>query len=178
MVSVKWRGIVFRRALEGEIVIMKQKINFRLYLIGLLAIVLTAVSFAVPATNASAADQKTKVTAPTAASAVYDGTEKTGTVAESELYRFSPVKGTNAGTYYINVELLDKENYCWSDGSTADIKVAFVIEKAVFDVSTLVYEDLTVKYDGENHLIKVGNLPSNAHMLYQTIKHEPGVYDS
>ncbi len=59
---------------------------------------------------------------------IYDGTEKTYTLAESDYYTIYDNKQTAADTYTVKVSL--NENFVWSDGTTADKIYSFTIEKA------------------------------------------------
>ncbi len=61
---------------------------------------------------------------------VYNKTEQTYTVAESELYTVSGNKRTNAGSQDVIVSLNDKDNYAWEDGTTDDVIFTFTIAKA------------------------------------------------
>ena len=80
-----------------------------------------------------------KVAKPVADTTVftYDGTEKTYTVAANDAYTVSGNKQTNAGTHTVTVTLNDKDNYEWSDNTTADVEFTFTINKAVYDLSLI-----------------------------------------
>lgn len=67
---------------------------------------------------------------------VYNGSEQTYDVPGSALYRITGNKLTNAGSSVVIIALNDKDNYCWSDGTTSDIKYDFVIDK--LDISSAV----------------------------------------
>ena len=74
---------------------------------------------------------KKVVETPQIDSVVYNNTEQTAVVEESELYIvYSEGKGTNAGRYDVVLELTDGDNYCWSkDNNDKQITIPFVIEK-------------------------------------------------
>ncbi|MCD7728288.1 MAG: Ig-like domain-containing protein [Clostridia bacterium] len=74
---------------------------------------------------------------------VYSGSVLTYIIADNDNYTVSGGSQRNADTYYVTVSLLNKNNYCWSDGSTEDLVFEFVIEKAQ---ANLVVENLTVEY--------------------------------
>ncbi len=61
---------------------------------------------------------------------VYNETEQTYAVAESEYYTIRGNKRTDAGSQEVTVTLKDKENYEWADGTTEDVTFDFVITKA------------------------------------------------
>lgn len=63
---------------------------------------------------------------------VYDGSEKTYYIPESEYYAVSGNKQTNAGVYTVKVELKDKTNYSWK-GSAGNLYYEFAIAKAKVD---------------------------------------------
>lgn len=111
-------------------------------------------------------------------SLVYDGTAKTVTVEKSKYYVADSVTCVNAGVYTVTVALLDKNQYCWDDMTTDDLELEFEIKQAVFDESTLVYSDQTYVWDGKEHYINVDGLPSSASVVFNTVKSDPGVYDS
>ena len=111
-------------------------------------------------------------------SLVYDGTEKTVSLPASQYYTSESITCINAGTYVLRVSLKDRHNYCWDDMTTDDLLLEFTVEKAVFDESTLIYEDETYVFDGKEHFIDVVGLPRSAKVIFNTVKSEPGVYDS
>ena len=62
---------------------------------------------------------------------VYDGTEKSVTVAANEAYTVSgTTKATNAGTYTVTVTLKDTEANVWADGTTDPVELTWTIAKA------------------------------------------------
>ncbi len=78
----------------------------------------------------------------------YDGGVKASTLAASDYYSFENVSGTNAGTYTVTLKL--NENYKWSDGTTADKTLSFVIAQATWTGET-VY-DYTTELEWSNGL--------------------------
>lgn len=84
-----------------------------------------------------------KITAPTAdtTSFTYDGNPKTYDLALGDGMGFATDSAdrtqTDAGTYTIKVELTDKVNTTWSDGSTADKEYTFTIKKAELELPEL-----------------------------------------
>lgn len=63
---------------------------------------------------------------------VYNGSEQTYAIAESELYTVEGNVQKDAGTYTVTVSLNDKDNYVWSDDTTDDRSYTFAISpKAV-----------------------------------------------
>ncbi len=61
---------------------------------------------------------------------VYDGNERTYTVASSECYTISGNTRTDAGTQTVTVALKDKEESTWADGTTDDVTFTFTIAQA------------------------------------------------
>lgn len=80
---------------------------------------------------------------------VYNGGDQTYVIDGSALYKVTGNTMKNAGNTVVTVTLSDKDNYCWSDGTTADLKYDFIIER--LDISnavitlgkSLVYSGLT-----------------------------------
>jgi hypothetical protein len=66
----------------------------------------------------------------------------------NSLYTISNTTFTDAGTYPITVALNDKTNYKWEDGTTTDLTFSFVINKATYNMSIVVFADKTVTYNG------------------------------
>ncbi len=77
--------------------------------------------------------EKLKITPPVKCDEkyVYNGQPQTYGLWENELYTISGNTQTNAGTYYVVVSIVDKDSYCWEDGSVVDKIFDFKIEKAV-----------------------------------------------
>lgn len=79
---------------------------------------------------------------------------------------------TSVGTYTAVFEVKATNDYT---GLQAD--VAFRIDKADYDMSNVVFEDLTVKYNGEAQYIRVTGLPIGVSVEYDNNgKTEAGVY--
>jgi len=72
---------------------------------------------------------KAKIAKPTATPLTYTGNEQSG-IAENVVYNITGNSGTNVGSYTATVTLNDKNNYEWSDGTTADLSLPWSIAKA------------------------------------------------
>lgn len=69
----------------------------------------------------------------------------------------------NAGTYTITAHFTgDSVNY----NSIPDKTAALTINKATYDMSNVIFEDLTVEYDGQTHSIMATNLPTGVTATY------------
>ncbi|MDY4655203.1 MAG: MmcQ/YjbR family DNA-binding protein [Eubacteriales bacterium] len=115
-----------------------------------------------------------KVAKPVADTTVftYDGTEKTYTVAANDAYTVSGNKQTNAGTHMVTVTLNDKVNYEWADNTTADVEFTFTINKAVYDMSGITFENGTAEYDGQAHSLTIsGTLPTGLDGITVTVSY-------
>ena len=97
---------------------------------------------------------------------VYTGSALTYTVAANSLYTVSGNVETFAGSYTVAIALKDKANYEWTDGTTTDLAYEFVIAKATYDMSGVVFADTTVTYDGASHSILATNLPNGVTASY------------
>lgn len=127
---------------------------------------------------AASADNRIQVEKPTLdVELVYNGESQTVSLPDSEYYSSRAVSHVNAGTYYISVSLKDKNKYVWEDGTTNDLRLEFQIKPATFDQSQLVYSDETFVYDSKDHLIDIKGLPKTAHVVFNTHKSEPGIYN-
>jgi len=74
---------------------------------------------------------KVKVTIPTAAAnIVYDGSDKSAGIATNDNYTITGDKAKNAGQHTATVELKDKVNYEWSNGTFANLSIIWTIAKA------------------------------------------------
>ena len=62
----------------------------------------------------------------------YNGSEQSPTISDYDhnLVMITGITGTNAGTYTATISLIDKENYTWTDGTTEDKTVEWIIKKA------------------------------------------------
>ena len=112
---------------------------------------------------------KANVVKPTADSTVftYNGQEQTYALATSDLYTISSTKATNAGSYTITVALKDKTNYQWNDQTATDLTYSFVIGKATYDMSAVVFENKNVTYNGSAFSLEVTNLPNGVTVSYE-----------
>ncbi|MBO5867083.1 MAG: hypothetical protein J6Q55_03430, partial [Clostridia bacterium] len=66
----------------------------------------------------------------------------------------------------VTVALKDKANYEWTDSSTTDLTFNFVIAKATYDMSGVVFANKTVTYNVESHSILATNLPNGVTVAY------------
>ena len=108
---------------------------------------------------------------------IYNGQAQTYTLATSDLYTISNTVETNAGSYEVKVALKDKNNYQWADGSTEDLTYSFVIAKATYDMSGVVFANKTVVYNGNAQSIIAENLPQGVEVAYENNgKTNAGVY--
>ena len=70
----------------------------------------------------------------------------------------------NAGTYTVTAKFSgDATNYYLIENKTATL----TIDKATYDMSGVVFDDLTVKYDGGQHSITATNLPEGVSVTYE-----------
>lgn len=86
---------------------------------------------------------KAVVDLPEIASKAYNGETQTATVAESDLYTVTTNDGgINAGNYYVEIELNDKDNYAWVSDEDGDgvIEAEWSIVKATPTVNPVVPE--------------------------------------
>lgn len=72
---------------------------------------------------------------------VYNGFEQTYNLATSDYYTITNNKRTNAGTQVVKVELKDKLNTEWIDGTTDDLTYEFIINKAHNSITNLTLEN-------------------------------------
>ncbi len=124
---------------------------------------------------------KIEVNKPTADTTVftYDGTAKTYTIATDDLYTVSDnLTQTNAGEYAVIVSLKDQENYKWANGNSENLTYDFNIAKATYNMSSITFENKTVKYNGEAQSIEIaGSLPNGVSVEYTNNgQTEAGVY--
>ena len=112
---------------------------------------------------------KQKVELPTSNTGlVYTGATLTG-VETSNLYNVENGSFINVGTYIAEVELKDTTNYEWAE--EFDGKVAWTITKATYDMSGIKFENVTVTYDGSEHVIEItGTLPEGVTVAYTNNK--------
>ena len=97
---------------------------------------------------------------------VYDGEEKEG-VLEDFGFTLEGNLATNAGTYTATATL--KKGFIWDDETSDPKPIEWNIEKAVYDMSGVVFKGATVTYDGEVHslAVKDGTLPEGVTVEYE-----------
>lgn len=109
---------------------------------------------------------KIELPSPDLTSFVYDGTEKTYKIDDSEYYKVTGNKHTNAGKYDVVVSITDKVNIQWEDGSNRDILYEFEIDKATHNISGVTFNDRTVVENNEVHTLLVNGLPDGITAMY------------
>ena len=89
---------------------------------------------------------------------IYDGTEQTGVVA-SVGFTLTDNIATNAGNYQATAKLED--GYVWKGGGAADLTIDWVIAKATYDMSGVVFTNVTFVCDGavKSNLVDEATLP-------------------
>ena len=111
---------------------------------------------------------KAKVELPEATSFIYDGTVKVA-IAAHDLYTVEGATATVVGSYEATVTLNDTANYEWAEEFNG--KVAWTITKATYDMSGIKFENVTVTYDGSEHVIEItGTLPEGVTVSYTNNK--------
>ena len=125
-----------------------------------------------PTLTATLSITKAKVAKPTADETkfVYNGLAQTYTLASNDL--FYTISGdsltqTNAGTYTITASLINPDYCQWDDGSEGDLTYTFVISKATYDMSGVVFTGKTVTYNGQVHALEATNLPAGVTVSYE-----------
>ena len=80
----------------------------------------------------------------------------------------------NAGTYFVKGYVTESQNYKYVESVTS-----FEIKKATHNISDYKFSDLTVKYDGNSHNLKVtGSIHETITIEYENNNQtEPGVYE-
>ncbi len=107
----------------------------------------------------------------------YNGAAQTYTVAANAFYTVSGNTATLAGTHTVGVALNDKDNYQWADGTSTDLSYSFVIAKATYNMSGVVFADKTVTHNGSAFSIEATNLPTGVSVTYENnSKTDAGVY--
>ncbi|MBR5662992.1 MAG: MBL fold metallo-hydrolase [Bacilli bacterium] len=86
--------------------------------------------------------------------AIYNGSEQTLTVSDSDAYEFINNKGTDAGSYDVTIRL--KGDYKWSDTTTTDKTVSCSIKKA--DLAEPTITGYSGTYDGNPHTITASSV--------------------
>ena len=97
---------------------------------------------------------KKTITKPTGdtTSFIYNGSEQTYNIPESNDYTVTGNKQTNAGIHTVTVSLNDKNNTVWSDNTSEDISFDFVIskkniEKPTSDTTSFIYNGSEQTYN-------------------------------
>ena len=101
----------------------------------------------------------TEIDPPTAVTGlIYNGNEQTGVVV-SVGFTLTGNVGTNAGPY--TAVATPAEGYCWTGGSTAVTNVEWSIAKATYDMSGVVFTNVTYICDGtaKSNLVDETTLP-------------------
>ena len=103
----------------------------------------------------------TEIDPPTAVTGlIYNGNEQTGVVANVG-FTLTDNVGTNAGPY--TAVATPAEGYCWTGGSTAATNVEWSIAKATYDMSGVVFTNVTYICDGtaKSNLVDEATLPAS-----------------
>ncbi len=66
---------------------------------------------------------------------IYNGTQQTYAVAANAAYAVTGNTRTDAGSQTVTVSLVDKDKYCWADGTNQDLTFTFTIGKATPETS-------------------------------------------
>ncbi|MBO7344984.1 MAG: hypothetical protein J6U92_03490, partial [Clostridia bacterium] len=122
---------------------------------------------------------KISVEKPTADSTVftYNGKEQTYSLETSDLYDILDNTATTPDNYTVKVALKDKNNYQWENGNSDDLEYPFVINKATYDMSGVVFADKTVTYNGSAFSLEATNLPNGVTATYENNgKINAGIY--
>lgn len=109
---------------------------------------------------------------------VYDGTQKTLTVSDTDAYEFINNTATNAGEHEVTIRL--KNDYKWSDTTSSDKVVSCRINKADLVVPTIT--GYSGDYDGNPHYITAENVEGGT-VKYSLdnntwVSESPGVTDA
>ena len=90
---------------------------------------------------------------------IYNGNEQTG-VVEADGYTVTDNKATAAGDYTATVTL--KDGYVWTGGSSDPLQIGWSIAKATYDMSGVVFTNVTYVCDGtaKNNFVDETTLPS------------------
>ena len=105
----------------------------------------------------------------------YNGEEQIG-VEPGMGYAIAGNVATNAGAYVATATL--KAGFAWDDGSTGATNVNWSIAKATYDMSGVSFDDKTVVYSGQDHVLEIsGKLPEGVSVSYENNGHSvAGVY--
>lgn len=98
---------------------------------------------------------------------IYNGKEQTYNIVGKDLCSVKGNKQTNAGNYTVEISLQDNANYQWTDKTTDNLFYGFCIQKAVYDISGVIFESKTVTYDSKIHSIYATNLPKGVTVSYE-----------
>ena len=111
----------------------------------------------------------------------YDGKEHEvvldGTLPAGVTVSYTSNKGTNAGTYNaVATFAYDTVNY----NAIADMTAKLTINKATHNMSGISFNDVTVTYDGKEHVVEItGTLPNGVTVAYENNKAtNAGVYNA
>ncbi|MBQ8424726.1 MAG: hypothetical protein IJX17_01740, partial [Clostridia bacterium] len=88
----------------------------------------------------------------------YTGEEQTATltnIGDGNLYTITGNKQTNAGSYKVKVTFKDNKNYTWSDETSSELTLDFIIESLDINYITSKLETISYVYSGEENLPKV-----------------------
>ncbi len=109
--------------------------------------------------NFTIAKASVKVPAADKTTYYYDGTQKVYDIEESDLYVVKGNKQTMPGKYEVSVELSDKSNYLWSDGTSDALTYNFVIryresEKQSIEIPDVLVRTFTYNGDAQSLAVK------------------------
>ncbi|MBQ8371354.1 MAG: leucine-rich repeat domain-containing protein [Clostridia bacterium] len=98
----------------------------------------------------------------------YDGTVKSisidGTLPEGVSVEYSPADITEVGEYAVTASFIS-ENELYSN--IPDMTATLKVTKGTYDMSGVVFEDISIPYDGKYHTVKVsGDLPEGISVFY------------
>lgn len=81
----------------------------------------------------------------------YDGNKKTYTIEPNSAYVVSGNVQTNAGTYVVEIALIDPSNWQWSNGTSDNLHYTFVIQKQEVTSPIVNYKE----YNGQTQVADV-----------------------
>lgn len=102
----------------------------------------------------------------------YNGEDQTYNISSSDAYTVSGNVQKNAGTYTVTVSLNDKNNTCWSDGSSEDLTFAFVIAKV--KVAKPAADTTSFTYTGEDQTYNIAS--SDLYTVSGNVAKETGTH--
>ena len=101
------------------------------------------------------------------ASFVYDGTPKSiyvkGSIPDGVIVEYVNNGKINANTYTVTAKFSVNNNY----EKVADMNATMTINKATYDMSSVVFDGKNVVYNGEMHYLEVKNLPDGVDVEYE-----------